>query len=57
MNKNIIIAFVSGVFVAGFAYQVYVNWQFHKIFNQDHETLSQVVKFLNENTKPAEPAK
>lgn len=56
MKKTAIISFLVGVLCAGFAYQVYVNYQFQKAFNADHLVLAQVVDYLNKaitsNQKP-----
>lgn len=55
--KNTIIGIAVGIFLACFVYQVYVNWEFQKAWNADHQTLSQVVQFLQQATSKPNPTK
>lgn len=48
-KSTIVLSFVLGVVVTVLSYQVYINYNFQKLYNADHFTLGQVVQFLNDN--------
>jgi hypothetical protein len=48
-KSTIALSFIVGVLVTVLSYQVYVNYQFQRLYNADHLTLGQVVQFLNDN--------
>lgn len=59
MKKNIAIAFVAGILLTIFSYHAYTVYQLRAIAIQsvqDHQLLTQVVQFINSNTKQT-PAK
>ncbi len=50
MKNNIlalVITFVLGIFFAVFIYQAVTIYRFRTLINEDHNTLIQVVNFLN----------
>ena len=50
MKNNIfalVITFVLGIFFAVFIYQAVTIYRFRAVINEDHNTLIQVVNFLN----------
>ncbi len=57
MKQTIIFSFIIGVLVTILSYQMYINFQFQKVFNADHVTLSQVVQFINQQVQASQPKK
>lgn len=48
-KSTIILSFIVGVLVTILSYQIYINYQFQKLYLEDHKALVEVVSFINEN--------